>query len=354
MDVLFFLMGSAIRRLILVQWDNQIGPTTLLSYPPCSEEIIKEAIMKIWAFHEMNPKTDFYPCSIPKKIHCFSLKIDQFFLLLELNSISSIKTNAQIYHEILQSISNDVLKNLDSPNLNHIFTDIFHNIKNFTDLKKEDLFFKLFDDSLRVTIFKILQEGPITKNDLKKRLNEIQLKKLDLDIYLSLFIYLSIISIQDLPGTPETIFLLQDIYYYRKPSSDEPFNREIKNKISKRFNLLQVQPFEILQPILRFYIDPNVRILMDTLERDNQSEGTPFSRALLIIDDDLELLRALEAHKFISFLKKPSDNEERVYLLNKLDYSLFKPTYLLDLLPEMYQEGKISMEQMLRQIELIV
>lgn len=337
------------QKLILVNWDMQLGPRTLVQFPP--EEIFppKEVLLKIWAQHEINPKNNFvsYNDDEQNKYYCSYLKKKKrtnktYFIVLEL----APDDDERIFQEILDNIAEDLINKIDHPHFNHVLSETYRIIKTYSDLDQEQLFLRLFEDKVRSDIFSILRNGVLTKKQLKSSLENLYgYSDLNIDLLLTPFIRLGLIQIDNIPGTPDSLFLVNDVYSCFLPPKEKPNIEFLRDIITQRYMSPNIISDEDLQPLMQLYQEPGVKELISLLNEDIQN-GMPYEIAITVLKNKVDTIDLLEKEMIIYVQEK-----KRIYLISQLNFFKFVPTYLISILSKRYQKNEISLDQLIQQLD---
>jgi hypothetical protein len=331
-------------RLILVEWNMQIGPKPLVQFPPEEFFPSKETLLKIWAQHEMNPDLFFISFTEEEKLYCSLLKKFKthiYFIVLQLN----LKSDQRIFQEILENISNDLITNLDNPHFHHILSDIFKSIKNYSSLDEKHQYLRIFEDEIRIRILKTLRRGPITKIQIKDQLeSQYGYKNLNIDLFLTSFLRLGLVIIQNIPGSEDSILLVKDVYGCLMPPNKQPMNTELLEKIKETFSNPQIIPIDKIRNIVKITNSKLAIKLFDEMEKLN-NKGLEYKEAIQILNDDTKLFDQLILNSILFI-----DSEKKVYRVSEVHFYKNKINYLLPIIKKRYENGEISMEQLLQQI----
>ncbi|MHA1672851.1 MAG: hypothetical protein ACTSYI_04430 [Promethearchaeota archaeon] len=339
------------QKLILVHSDIRLGPNALVQFPPEEDFPSKEIILKIWARHETNTTSNFISVietNLQKKF-CSLLKHHAptnktFFILLEISASS----DERIYQEILENVANDLLDNYGKPHFSHVLSETYRTIKNYSEMDNYQLFFRIFDDNIRIKVLEYLRKGVISKNNLR---NELKAKfgyvKLNLDLLITPFLRLGLIKIQNVAGSEDSIFLLSDIFAYRKPPASKPKNPVILKEIEDLFSREQILSDTELHQFLPLFENLQTLHLTNLLSLKN-GNGIAYDTAIELLRDDKKLLSDLHENKIIY-----NDKDQFVYLLSEIHFQRFSPQYLIPILDIRYKNEEISMNQLLAHLKFI-
>ena len=337
--------------MILVHSDIRLGPNALVQFPPEENFPPKEILLKIWAQHETNTTSNFISVIEPKllKKFCSLLKHHTptnktFFILLEL----SLSADERIYQEILENVANDLIDNYGKPHFSHVLSETYRTIKNYSEMDNYQLYFRIFDDNIRIKILEYLRKGVISKLTL---LNELKAKfgyvKLNLDLLITPFLRLGLIKIQNVPGSDDSIFLISDIFAYRQPPGVQPQNLDVLIKLKDLFSKEQILSDSELHQLLPLFENSQTLQLTKLLSLKN-GNGIAYEVVIELLRDDKKLLNELQENNVIF-----NDRDQFIYLLSEIHFQKFSPQYLIPVLKKRYNNGEISMNQLLTHLELI-
>jgi len=335
------------KKIIIIQWDMQIGPIPIVQHPPEAEFPNKEILLKIWANHEMGSESNFIVLENTTPKYCsliYRFENKTYFLIIELH----LNEDGYIFHEIIETIAQDLIKNINNPRFPHILSDSYRTIKSSTEVDEQQSFLRLFNDKIRIAILNILHNGCISKFKLRNELlNKYGYSNINLELFLAPFLRLGMIQIVLIPGCDESINLVKDVYGCRIPPKNPPGNEEIRHLIANYFEtprILSVEEIIQMQPLFE---DVRVRKFIQRLESKG-TEGISYEESAKILEKDLHIFKILEDDFFIC-----KDREDKVYLTSKLMFYTIKPKYLIPFLVNKFQSKDISMNQLISQMELI-
>ncbi len=337
------------KKLILVQWNVKTGPLNIVQFPPEEEIIPNEILLKIWAKLEMNSDSNFCSMKESKKFYCSLLKIHKienqpYFIILELDE----KDDVRIFEEILENIAENLINNVGKPYFSHVLTETYTTIKHYSDLDEFQIFLRLFEDKSRIDILQILRKGVFSKSKLQDLLEEkFGYANLNLDLLLTPFIRLGMISILNDAGSDISFYLTHDAYACQIPPKKPPKIIEIEEKITQYFSNSKIIDDDLIQDIVKIHQQPGVKEL-NSLLREDVSNGIDFEIALTIVKNNPAIMEELERFSFIYI-----HEEKRVFLFSILQFVKFNPSYLHPILKKRYESKEISLEQLINQIEFI-
>ena len=337
------------KKLILVQWNVKTGPLNIVQFPPEEEIIPNEFLLKIWAKHEMKSDSNF--CSLKEggKFYCSLIKIHKienqpYFIILELE----IKDDVRIFEEILENVADNLINNVGKPYFSHVLTETYTTIKLNSDLDEFQIFLRLFEDKNRIDILQVLRKGVLSKTKMHDLLEEqFGYANLNLDLLLTPFIRLGMISVLNDAGSDNSFYLTHDAYACRIPPKQPPKVVEIEEKITKYFSIPQIIDDDLVQDIVKLHQQPGVKEL-NSLLREDVPNGIDYEIALTTVKNNPTILEELERFSFIYIYE-----EKRVFLFSILQFVKFNPSYLIHILKKRYESKEISLEQLIHQIEFI-
>ena len=237
---------------------------------------------------------------------------------------------------------------LISPRFPHVLSETYNTIKSYGEADEQQLLLRLFLDKVRITILEYLRTGCLTKNKLK---SDLQAKNgytnINLDLFLTPFLQLKLIEIQNIPGAEDTIFLIKDFYCARVPPADPPEDTEIKQHIINAFKKSKILSDDEIWQIALYYSDIRVSKLLTSLE-EHTTDGISLIESHSWVDNNYSLLDRLMKDGFII-----NNSEDRIFLLSKLQFFMYEPKYLIPILSERFESGKISINQLIAHVELL-
>ena len=337
------------KKLILVQWNVKTGPLNIVQFPPEEDIIPNEVLLKIWAKHEMKSDSNFCSLKEGKKNYCSLLKIHKienqpYFIILELE----IKDDVRIFEEILENVADDLINNVGKPYFSHVLTETYTTIKLNSDLDEFQIFLKLFEDKNRIDILQVLRKGVLSKTKMHNLLEEqFGYANLNLDLLLTPFIRLGMISVINDAGSDNSFYITHDAYVCKIPPKQPPKVVEIEEKITKYFSIPQIIDDDLVQDIVKLHQQPGVKEL-NSLLREDVPNGIDYEIALTTVKNNPIILEELERLSFIYIYE-----EKRVFLFSILQFVKFNPSYLLPILKKRHELKEISLEQLIHQIEFI-
>lgn len=333
------------KKIILIEWDMKLGPKNIIQFPPEETYPSKEQLFKIWARHKLSKQSNFisyfseeeqsYFCSISKN---FPTTNRTYLIILELFAQSKVI----LYQEILESIAEELINNIGTPQFSHILADTYRTIINQSEMDEEQLFFRLFQDKNRITILQILRRGVISRRELERELMQKWGSNImNLDLLLSPFLLLGIIQVKDVPGAKDSIFLIQDVYCCRFPPKfriDDPKHLKL---LSETLELESILPEETNTPLMRLMQESGVKELI-ALIMERKNRGIEYDVALEIVKNNEAILLNLKDYSILTF-----ERQKPIYLLTTIGFQRFKPNYLHQFLCDRYLGEEISFDQLL-------
>jgi hypothetical protein len=340
------------KRLILVRWSMKEGPKNVIQFPPEAYFPPKEILLKLWARHEITQDSNFVvlqdTIQTHKHYYCSLLtthpqKNQPFLIILDLEP----ESNILIFREILETIKDDLLNNLNSSNFSHVLSETYRIIKTQSEMDENQLFYRLFEDKARLEILKILRRGVISKQRLKELIQQRWGREnINLDLLITPLIRLGLIKIKDVPGAKECLFLVKDVFCSRLPSKNE-VNQSILSKLNQIIEIEGILIEDSIQPLMKLMQQPGIKELCALLAEDVQ-EGMSFEVALTVVKHNNKYLDQLEKFHIIHI-----EDNKMIYLLTELDFLIFQPIYLPQILIDRYLAEEISFDQMLAHLQLL-
>lgn len=345
------------KKIIVVKWDQNLGPQPLLQFPPDSDFPEKNFFLKIWAHYEMSEsKNESFVRLDEKEAKYLSIvkkeNSEIYFIILQLEENEEFLK----FQEILLQISETLFKSINTPKLTRIIPEIYNSIKEYSKLNTDQLFFNLFSDKDKLFILNILRKGVIDKISLSKILKEkYGISESSIDLLLYPIFHLGLIIEEDMPGIKNCIFLLNDVFYCRLPSKNlikRTSKGGINNKpAEKMFNMNIVDFFKNYIPendnninkISQLLAKPAIYKALGKIKTKKQERNT----FLALISQDLNIYRELKQSKLIIEI------ENYVYSLSEIHFFMFEPVYLLTQLKNRFLGKEISTSQFSRHVNLI-
>jgi hypothetical protein len=118
-------------------------------------------------------------------------------------------------------------------------------------------------------------------------------------------------------------------------------------RISSYFKTLKTISNEEIRLFAPLYGDLRVNKLLNTLE-DHSVDGISLIEAHSWVENDYALLDRLTKENFII-----NNAEDRIFLFSKLRFFQFTPKYLIPILSQRFENGDISMNQLMTHLELL-
>ena len=214
-------------------------------------------------------------------------------------------------------------------------------------MDENQLFYRLFEDKARLEILDILRKGVISKRRLKELIQRRWGgENINLDLLITPMIRLGLIKIKDVPGAKDCLFLVKDVYCSRLPSKKE-INKAGLSKLNQIIEIEGILIEDSIQPLMKLMQQPGIKELCALLVEDVQ-EGIPFEVALTVVKHNKKYLEQLEKFHIIHIEEK-----EMIYLLTELNFLIFQPIYLPQILTDRYLAEDISFDQMLAHLQLL-
>lgn len=334
------------KKLIIIQWDMQLGPQPIIQYPPEETFPPKDLLLKLWALHETAQDNPFIELDAGNSFYCSLLKHIEnqtYFIILELKS----KKETTLFQEILNTVSDDLMNNLNQPQFPYLISDTFKMIKNYSDLNEYQLFMRLYEEKIRIDLFLILRMGVSTKKQIIEELQKrYGYKKVNLDLLLAPFIRLNLVQIIPTAGNDESVFLIQDIYGALLPVKDENIPDDIKPFIRDIYQIPQIFEDPSLSDCVRLLMIPEVQATLNKISKVG-NKGLNKSALERSLNFRPELIQELIR---LHLLYNKGD---QYWLISELQFFRFNPIYLISNLTERYESNQISMDQLLNHLNLL-
>ncbi len=336
-------------KLIVVKMDNQLGPKPLFQFPPAEDFLPKEKFLKIWAQHETQSEGTKYIHFFEKEKVFISLskkkQNNAYFIVVVAKKKK--KDDTRIIREVLENVSDELINNLDDPNFTHILHESFDTIKNYAQIDEYEMFSRLFEDKIRITILDLLQVGTISKRALKEKLKKkFGYTTINLELFLTPFLRLNLIEVKDIHGIKGVIFLKNDVFVCKIPPKQPPSNKEVKKSTINMFSNPQFVPMADVRSLVALLRKLGVKKLMGKLEKSKN--GISYTDAMKILGNNEDVLENLQRNKFIMVIDK-----KKVFLLSKLSFIRFGPDYVFPKLVDGYFKKNISADQLLMEVQVV-
>jgi DNA-binding transcriptional ArsR family regulator len=343
--IAIYIMGLAVKRIILNTWDNKQGPIFISQYPPAETYPSKDLMLKVWAKHEISPAGEcivIVEDDMRYVSYMYGKNDKKYFIILELDPSDELN----ICEEIFKTHTGNLINSIETNQFNHVLHDIYRQIKNYSELTEQELFMFTFKDKTRVTIFQLLREAIISKSDLIEKLyDKYKIKPESIEIFLAPLYRLNLLTLENLPGMPNNIFFLYDCFLAQYPPE---FVKKIEDKELLRqyidyYKEEHIISDEEMADIAGLLADPSICKFVEELKQ-GPIKLSEVSEKYNIKDSTIEKLIRF---KFILVINNVC------HLLGEFRFTRFKPTYLITPLKKRLQNGEISIDQIIRQIELL-
>ncbi|MFW9895911.1 MAG: hypothetical protein ACFFD7_08925 [Candidatus Thorarchaeota archaeon] len=341
-------------RIILSHWNKQTGPEPIIQYPPEKPFPPKDLFLKIWAKHELNKENSMIEFIPEEGENRFVSIIQQFegemyFLILVYETMNLDETTSP---DILASMSKNLIELINTNKITRAISEAYTTVKNYSKLNEEEILIDFFQDKIKYTILQILRDGVISKLDLTNKLRlEYGFSTLNIDLILISFLRENLIVKENVPGSNECYFLINDISCMRLPPKNLPFEDKEDNFLKKYRNelesfyfnydiIFEIENKTIIHSILN---DKDVFSLIKELRGENLT----VNECLNILNNREELFNDLLDKKFIYEAKGI------VYLFSDVRFIKFKPDYIIKKLMERYLNQEITLNEYLRHLKLL-
>lgn len=339
------------KKLIIVKFNPQLGPEPIQQYPPDPNFPKKEVFLRIWAQHKMQSDSKFVEFENEHKYLSIIQKIknEVYFLILQLEK--NVKFTA--FQDILNSMAEPLFSAIGTAQLTRIIVDTYNQIDEYSKLNKVQLFFNLFNDMDKISIFEILQNGVIDKRSLADTLKDRWgISEKNLDLLINPFFNLDLIEETDIPGIEGCLFLVKDVLFCRLPP--EPIVSELKgsNDSADRMYISELQEFyknyqleskEEINKLAKLLSDRNLYKSLEILYENRLKK----ERFMSIISQDVNLFQRIKDATLIIEI------EDFIYPMSKIEFIKFTPIYLMRKLKKRYENKEISTDQFLYHINLL-
>ncbi|MFW9879615.1 MAG: hypothetical protein ACFFG0_41595 [Candidatus Thorarchaeota archaeon] len=346
-------------RIILSHWNKQTGPEPIIQYPPEKPFPPKDFFLKIWAKHELDKENTMIEFT-PEDSEDYYISIIQqfegeiYFLILVYKRENIIENNqlGQESPDILAIMSKNLVELINTNKITRAISEAYTTIKNYSKLDKEENLKNFFQDKIKNTILQILRNGVISKSDLTHKLrNDYGFSTINIDLILISFIRENLIVKENVPGSKECYFLINDLSYTRIPpksiatdKNDNVLSKKYKDSLENfYFNydiITDIENRTIIQTVL---LDKDVFSLIKTLREGRVSVND----CLSILNNKQELLNELLEKKFIFEAKG------FVYLFSDVRFIKFKPYFIIKRIVERYKNQDISLNEYLAHLKLL-
>ncbi|MBY8984341.1 MAG: hypothetical protein KGD65_04680 [Candidatus Lokiarchaeota archaeon] len=344
-------------RIILIHWSTSTGPEPIIQYPPEKPFPTKDLLLKIWAKHETNKENSMIEY-IPEDDDNSYVSIMQrfegevYFIILAYIQKDSDEDIIKESPEILALISKNLIELINTNKITRAISEAYTTIKNYSKLDEEENLVNFIQDKIKYTILKILRDGVISKFDLTNKLRQdYGFSTLNIDLILISFIRENLIIKNNVPGSNECYFLVNDISCMRIPPENLPvgekedillkkYKRELENFYYNYDIVYEIENKTIIQSVL---LDKEVFSLIKTL----RERSLTVNDCLNILNNREELFNELLDKKFLY------ESKGFVYIFSDVHFIKFKPYYIMKKLVERYQKQEISLNEYLAHLKLL-
>jgi hypothetical protein len=245
-----------------------------------------------------------------------------------------------IFREILENVADNLIKNLNIPQFPYILSETFKTIKNYSDMDDQQLLLRLFEDRIRIDILQILRSGVLTKKQLYMDLQrQFGYVNVNLDLFLTPFVRLDLIRIENAPGGEESIYLLQDVYACLLPATKQGLPPPLVQELQNIFNIPQILEDTTIHKMNQTLLIPATQKFLRKLRKQTPQCMTK-ADAVKLTENQSGILDHLKSYNIIT------EFDNLIYLLTDLVFIKFEPRYLIPNLVERYTKGQISLDQL--------
>ncbi|MFX0080995.1 MAG: hypothetical protein ACFE94_04505 [Candidatus Hodarchaeota archaeon] len=346
-------------RIILTHWNKQTGPEPIIQYPPGAPFPPKSLLLKIWAKHEAKKEGSMIEFAPEDSENSFISIIQEFenetyFLILVYKQENMINNNhlGQESPDILAIMSKNLVELINTNKITRAVSEAYTTIKNYSKLDEEENLINFFQDKIKNTILQILRNGVISKSGLTNKLrNDYGFSTVNIDLILISFLRENLIIKENVPGSKECYFLINDLSYARIPpkslltdKDDSILSKKYKDSLENfYFNYDIISDIENRTIIQTVFLDKDVFSLIKTLREGRISVND----SLTILNNKQELLNELLEKKFIFEAKG------FVYLFSDVRFIKFKPYFIIKRLMKRYKNQDISLNEYLAHLKLL-
>ncbi|GAB4328888.1 MAG: hypothetical protein Kow0069_36220 [Promethearchaeota archaeon] len=349
-------MDSTIRRYLLVHFDPNLGPNTLVQFPPVKREIPQDALLKIWAIHELDEDEPVVELQLEdhKLVSHFveHHRASYFFIVI-------LDRDDQWSHgEVTRGIAANLVASLDDPNFNRLVSETYKTLRSAVDLREEQVYHNLFRDKTRRIVLNILRKGAISKQSLIDTLEaEFGFTTTNLELLLTPFYQLELVVKQRLYET-EVYFLQWDVACFRFPPAS------VLNELAKGTVERGSDAEEYLSELRDFFqrYDPvldeksgAIFNLMDLVFSEPCYEAVKLLRRGPLREVDFLGMFQGDRGAMVDLFdsKVITKAGGSVYLLSDVVFEKFCPLHVHQHLVERFVKGEIPVDYLLRHVELL-
>ncbi len=346
-------------RIIVVHWNKSTGPEPIIQYPPKENFPSKDLFLKIWAIHELNKENPFIELYNKEEnlryisvIQEFESEI-YFLVMVYKSSKGKVEGIIRDFPDTIALISKNLIELINTNKFPRAISEAYNTIKNYTKLGFEENLLNFFNDKIKYTILRILQEGVISKVELTRILREeYGFSTINIDLLLISFIRERLIEKRNIPGISECYFLLKDLSCMRVPPNNPPI---LKVKIDKEiiedykakliaFYVNYDSSIEIEnKALITLLMDKDVYTLLKTLRKKNLS----VNNCINILNNREEIFDDLLIKNIIYEAKG------KVYIFSDFRFIKFTPFYIMETISKRYKEQQISFDAFMTHFKLL-
>ena len=327
---------TLLKRILVVKWDQTVGPQPVVQYPPEDEFIDNENLVKIWSIHELqeNPIVHLGIEDVTYLSYKEETKMGLYFVIFMTD-----EPLEEEYRELHAGIATSLLKMLDTPNFLAGLQEMYQNLTAYTNLNEDQLIATIYQDRVKSAIFDEIRQGILNKTQLQNILKKKQgVSVMNFDLLLSSFIRLGIVLPESIVGE-DYLFLKKDYFPARLPveylRSEEVLGDDgpvYLQKVQEFFTAQQESPGSSwVSFFFGCFKDPAYTFLHELANRP-----LPIENVMQLLGGDENLFSELEENQVVTSINN------RVFLLAGILFIPFRPTYILGELKKRYFEQQVT------------
>lgn len=344
-------------RIIIVHWNRNTGPEPIIQYPPKESFPPKDLYVKLWTIHELNKEKtslEFVPEGDNWYISVSQQYAGELYLLVIGYSQDTDLENI-IDFDILSTLAGNLIKLINTNKITSSIFETFNTIRDYSKLDKEENLMTYFQDKIKGTILKILQNGVLSKLDLNRILTkEYGFSTSNIDLLLATFVRDDLMIKKTIPRNQECYFLIKDISIMQVPpkkkpqfpddQEDDDHLRIYKEKLISFYSNFETVPEIENKPIINLLINNReVYALLKSLRKKLLS----VNECVTILNNDEDLFYEVLESDLIF------EHKGMVYLLSDYRFAKFTPFYLIDKITQRYKKQDLSLDQYLTHVKLL-
>jgi hypothetical protein len=346
-------------RIIIVHWDKSLGPDPVIQFPPEGKFPSNDLLLKIWALHELDKESsmiEFIP-EIDDEQYISLIQNyegELYFIIIVYNRNDLVRNIIKDYPDILAVVGKNLIELVNTNKITRAISEAFQTIKNYSIAEKEENILNFFKDKIKSTILKILQDGAISKDDLREILRQdYGFSTTNIDLLLISFIHEDLIVKKNVSGSRECYFLIRDLSCIRVPPINFPevnpdelaMMNDYKQNIA---NFYETYSYDSIsesetKKIINYLINKDVYSLIKKLRERSLS----VSLCLDILNNKEDLFNELLEEKILYEVKG------LVYLFSDIRFIKFTPYYVIEKLLKRYKSQELSLNEFLTHLELL-